>query len=418
MPDRSALGAADVSDAELASIVAGYLGETPSSVELLDVTAEVVPYELESLTTAGRYWVQGTARTGTGDVPFRFFVKHVQSWSRSPLFESVPPEYRELAESNVPWRAEPLLYRSDLGARLPAGLAMPRAAAVRDIDEKSSAVWLEKIEVVPRVWSVDQLGRAARLLGRLAASPAVRELAAIGSGPGQQRFVRLYVFGRLSMQVLPVLRSDEVWHHPVVAGAFDDDLRARMLAAADRVTEYVDELERVPLGTSHGDACTNNILVRGEPDDLVLIDFGFWAEQPLGFDLGQLLIGDVQLGRRSADDLPEVESACLPAYVDGLRDEGDSTPAAVVQRAHALQMLIYTGLSAIPVEMLAAPPTPEVMRIAGERANATRFILDLVDGTVPIAEPHPGAAPAGRPDQPPVWANSPGADGDSRSPGR
>ncbi len=384
MAVRSALGAADVTDAELASIVAGYLGENLSDVELLDVTAEVAPYDLESITTAGRYWVGGTARIRGGDVPFRFFVKHVQSWSRSPEFENVPPEHRELAENSVPWRAEALLYRSDLAARLPAGLAMPRVAAVRDIDEKSTAVWLEEIEVLPRAWTVQQLGDAARLLGRLAASASVRELAAIGREPAGQRWVRVYVFGRLGMQVLPILRSDDVWQHPLVAATFDADLRARMLAAADRLPEYLDELDRVPLGASHGDACTNNILVRGEPDDLVLIDFGFWAEQPLGFDLGQLLMGDVQLGRRSADGLPELESACLPAYVQGLRDEGERTPAAVVQRAHALQMLIFSGLSALPFELLAAPPTPDAFRIAAERAKAARFVLDLVDASAPV----------------------------------
>src|SRR5580765_2835208 len=103
MHDRSVLGSADVSDAELEQIVAGWLGEDPATVELLGSSAEVVPYDLSAITTAGRYWVSGRVRTPAGVVPFRFFVKHVQSWSRSPLFAQVPPEHHEMAEAGVPW---------------------------------------------------------------------------------------------------------------------------------------------------------------------------------------------------------------------------------------------------------------------------------------------------------------------------
>ena len=134
-------------------------------------------------------------------------------------------------------------------------------------------------------------------------------------------------------------------------------------------------------GASHGDACTNNILVRPDSDDLVLIDFGFWRPQPLGFDLGQLLLGDVQLGRSPASELRRNEKACTAAYVEGLRAESCDTDAAMVRRAHALLMLIFSGISAIPVEHLASPPTPGLHRITAERASAALFMLDLVDAT-------------------------------------
>ena len=388
MADLSILGSAGVSDAELVEIVAGHLDESPSAVELFDVTAEVVEYELPAITTAGRYWVRGAARTAHGDRPFAFFVKHVQSWARSPYFEFVPAEYREMAEASVPWWVEPTVYRSDLAGRLPKGLDMPGAVAVRDLDEKSCAIWLEEIDVVPRAWTVEDLAGVARLLGRLAASRPVRDVT-VSTGIGGRRTIQTYVFGRLNMQVLPVLREDAVWQHPLVAAAFDAELRARMLAASDRVDDYVDELERVPLGTAHGDACTNNVLARRGSQDLVLIDYGFWGEAPVGFDLGQLLIGDVQLGRRPAADLPALEEACVPAYIEGLRAEGDETSAEVVRRAHALQMLIFIGLSALPIDMLEAPPTPAAFRTSAERAAAARFILDLVDASTPVAAPSP-----------------------------
>jgi hypothetical protein len=378
MHERSVLGPADVSDQELALMVAQSLGV--ASVDLLSSHAEVAPYDLDALTTGGRFWVRGRARIGTRDATYAFFVKVVQSWARSPLFRFIPEEHRAAALALVPWRSEPLVYRSDLAARLPAGLTMPRAHAVIDLDDESAALWLEAVEAAPATWNVENLAHAAYLLGRLAASPDVRALARVGDVDGK-RTVRGYAEGRLALQVVPALRSDDVWNHPLVAATFDDQLRKDLLRAADGVPDIVDELETMPLGTSHGDACTRNLLVGSDTTDLVLIDYGFWGEAPIGFDLSQLLLGEVQMGERPATCLPALEVACLPAYVRGLRDEECDIKLEVVRRSHALLMVLFSGLSAVPFEHLGAEPTPELQRIAGERAASARFILDLLAET-------------------------------------
>ena len=77
--------------------------------------------------------------------------------------------------------------------------------------------------------------------------------------------------------------------------------------------ELTAELRAAPLLVGHGDACPNNLLFRPGSADLVLIDFGFWGPRPIGFDLGQLVVGDVQLGYRAAADLPRIEQVCLSA---------------------------------------------------------------------------------------------------------
>jgi hypothetical protein len=283
---------------------------------------------------------------------------------------------------------------------------MAGAVDVRPVDELSTVIWLREVDVVESDWPVEQLARAARLLGRLAASPDVRPLSSLGEADGR-RGVRSYAEGRLAGQVVPLLRADELWQHPVLAATFDAPLRGRLLAHLDRVGEHVEWLETVPDGTAHGDACTNNLLVQAGSDDLVLIDFGFWSTQPIGFDLGQLLLGDVQIGRRPAATLPAVEQGCLPAYVDGLRDEGCDLPLDVVRRAHALQMLIFTGFSSFMLEGLLEQPgrdgrdgggddegkaaAPDLLEQAAERARIAEFVLDLVDETEAVA-----AAPTGR----------------------
>jgi Phosphotransferase enzyme family len=376
--DRSALGTADVDDARLAGMAADALGV--ASVELVSSRAETVAYDIEAQTTAGRYRVTGRARHPQGEAGFAFFVKVVQSWARSPTFRFVPAEMREFALAGLPFEAEPRVYRSDLADRLPPGLAMPRAHAVVDLDAESTALWLEDVPTLPGRWDRAGLARAAYLLGRLAASPRVRRLATVAD-PQQRRTLRTYATGRLGLPVVPALHDPEIWRHPLVDGTFDDALRRDLLTAADALPAVVEELEALPHGAAHGDACTRNLLVAADRPELVLIDFGFWGPQPYGYDLGQLLVGEVQLGERPAAALPGDEQACLPAYVEGLRAEGCGADVATVLRGHALQMLLFGALPALPFELLDGEPTPTALSISRQRAAAARFVLDLVAAT-------------------------------------
>ena len=139
--------------------------------------------------------------------------------------------------------------------------------------------------------------------------------------------------------------------------------------------------DALPRLTSHGDACPNNLLAGAGDDDLVMIDFGFWGAAPVGFDLQTLLVGDVQIGRRPATTLADVDDAIVPAYVEGLRAEGCDIPEAVVRRAHAIRSLLMTGLSTVPVDLFDAPTTEEVQRIAADRALIARYCLDRLDAT-------------------------------------
>ena len=377
MHDRSALGPADVSDAALAAMVATLYDAGDASVTLVRSSAEPVDYALPAITTGGRWWVRGAVSIDGHQRDFTLFVKHVHEWSRSPFFEMVPPEVREWAAGMVPWRTEGAVYAAGLDELLPAGLAMPRAVGIHDIDDKAYAVWLEVVPAVEVPWDLDRYRSAAHLLGRFAARPGIRALARIGS---REWDVRSYVDGRLGHQVLPILGDEGIWHHPLVAGAFDD-LRPRLLAAVERLPALTEELLAMPELVGHGDACPNNLLVRPDRDGFTMIDFGFFMALPVGFDLGQLLVGEVQLGRGDGSDLGERDEACLASYVDGLAAEGLELDRAAVRRAHALHLLIFSGLSAIPFEVLDAEPTDELRAMAASRAAIARYSLDLVDQT-------------------------------------
>lgn len=370
------LGPADVSPVQLQSFVRAALGV--QDAEVLSYEVQPVDYDLEALTTAGRYWVRGRARHAGGEEPYAFFVKVVQSWTRTPQFQMVPQHLRELAASGLPWRGEPAVYRSDLAARLPDGLLLPQVHLVVDIDDLSACFWLEAVDADPSPWDSTTFERAAYRLGRLAASRRVAPVADLGV----QDVVRSYARGRLHGQVLPALGADALWSHPLVAEAFSPALRARLTAAVQELPAYVEELDAVPLGSAHGDACPRNLLVpRSAPEDFVLIDFAFWCRAPLGFDLTQLLMGEVQLGERPAADLADLDELCLGAYAEGLAAEGGDVPRDVLARAHALLMLLFAGLTAVPVELLFGAPPPGDADVLRGRAAAAEHVLDLVEAT-------------------------------------
>ncbi|HEY5845269.1 MAG TPA: phosphotransferase [Nakamurella sp.] len=379
----------------LAAMVAAHLDAPRARVHTVQVDTH--PYDLPAITTAGRFRVSGTAHAESGEpVRYSFFVKVVQSYTRSPLSQQLPAALRDRVAPLVPWRTEPDLYRTDLADRLPDGLTVPRAYGVYDLDEDSAAIWLEMLPTQDITWRLPQHRRAAYLLGRLAANPAVAPLAA---AVPVVRTARNFVRWWLEYTVIPNLYDDRLWQRPPVAGTFDGRLRTRMIAAVGALPELLDELESLPTATAHGDACTRNLLIR-EPDGrLALIDFGFWGTAPVGFDLGQLLLGEIQLGQRPAGLLPRLENECLRAYVRGLRDEGSTVSHTQVRRAHALLLTIHHAIPAIPFEHLTTEPSRALHRLFENRAQTTRFILDLLDATGPAAAPenHRAAHDATRP---------------------
>lgn len=384
---REVLGSDDVSDAELAAMVAELWGV--DTVDLLDSTAERVAYDVPSILTGARTWVRGHADAGGGPRAFTLFVKRVHSWRHSPAFAGVPPHLREWAAASVPWRAEPLVYASDLADRLPSGLGMARAVRVEERPDETAVIWMEVVEADPVPWEAGDSVRAARLLGRMSASPRVAELAAIDPQPWH---VDDYVAGRLAFTVLPGLQDASTWRHPQVDHHFGD-LRDGLLDAAARLDVLAREFATARHLASHGDACPNNLLRREGDPGFTLIDFGFWHPQPVGFDLCQLLVGDIQIGRQDVGDLPERAAACVEAYGAGLADEGLDVPLAEVRRSHAVCLMLFNGLPSLPLEMLAEEAELDAEgkvtddfragldHWARQRAGIARYALDVLADT-------------------------------------
>jgi hypothetical protein len=201
------------------------------------------------------------------------------------------------------------------------------------------------------------------------------------------RTPRVYASAWLTHVVLPALTGNDIWSHPLVRDAFGARLRRRLLAAADALPARLDELDDAPAATAHGDACTANLLLADDRDALVMVDLGFCGQAPVGTDLGQLVVGEVQTGQRHPADLPGLEAACLPAYVAGIHAEGGTASLAQVRRTHAALLAVFSALPSVPIEHLGDEPTPRLRRLFRGRAAIARFALDLLDDTRPPRHP-------------------------------
>ena len=139
------------------------------------------------------------------------------------------------------------------------------------------------------------------------------------------------------------------------------------MAAADAMWSFVDETRKpCPRGRVTAMPVRETCWCETTPRTLTLIDFGFWGEAPLGFDLAQLLLAEVQMGERPAERAGRPGATLPPGVRRGSARRGlHRRTRQLIRRAHALVMLLFSGYSAIPFEHLDRRPTAELHRIAG-----------------------------------------------------
>lgn len=137
-------------------------------------------------------------------------------------------------------------------------------------------------------------------------------------------------------------------------------------------------LDKLPQTYAHGDASPQNLLrPADDPDGLVAIDWGFGSLLAVGFDLGQLLVGLAHAGEVDLSELPRIDAAIFPAYLDGLRAESCDVDPSLVRAGYIGSLVTRSALSALPVELLGAPPSEEHQALFLDRLRLTRALVDM-----------------------------------------
>jgi hypothetical protein len=378
--------------AELSALVSAAAGrEVPEPRTLVTP----IGYDWGSPVTAG-LWRVDVTDMGGGPGFCTFFVKLVRHTRLWPLLRSLPSdEDRAQFVSYYPWHYELDIHEAGIESVLPPGLRMPVLYHVARPDSDHMGLWWEFIDQRPSRWELADYRLAARLLGQLAArrragaevNEALPEIARKNDGSALRFYTRRRVLGG----VLPALQAGQMWQHPVLRAALDragdPDLAADMLALGSRVPQLLDMLDELPQTYAHGDASPQNLLLpAAQPGTVVVIDWGFGTLLPVGFDLGQLLVGLAHAGENDLAELPAIDATIFPAYLDGLADEDYKVDPAQVRTGYVGSLAARSALCAIPVEMLGdaeadAEADEATIAMFTRRLQLTRLMLDIAAET-------------------------------------
>lgn len=364
--------------------LAGMLSTHPGTI-VDDIHVEPIPYAWGSPATAGLWRVDVTGHDSDRALSVSYFVKLLRHLSRWPMLHTLPEPSRTAFAERRNWRIELDMYEAGIGEVLPPGMRTPVLHHVRRTDEHHLGLWWEFVDVDPAPWSVADFHRTAYLLGRLAARRAEGQRVNASlpeicrppwSSPGLREFVQFRVLG----VDVPRLRDPASWQAPTVATALraadDPHLPDDLGRLADRLPSLLDRLDQLPQTYAHGDASPQNLLIPlGDRASRVVIDWGLEKLLPIGFDLGQLLIGLVHADVLTPDILPSIEAFIVPAYRQGLEDEGFRVDESTVLEGFVGSVVCRSALSAIPFP---GPATPSVGQATmANRMRLTRYLLDL-----------------------------------------
>jgi hypothetical protein len=377
---------ASLPPAELAAVASAAAGR-----EVQRATARAVPvdYDWGSPATAGLWRADVRARADGTVFDQVFFVKllrHPRLW---PELSQIPDEAaRQDFVSFFPWRFELEMHECGIGEILPDGMRTPVLYQARPVDADHVVLWWEYVDQRPGPWELADYRRAARLLGALAArrqagADANRRLPELSRRMAPGEALRYFVAGKVLRGCLPALGADSTWRHPVLAAALreaaDPGLPADLAALGARLPAVLDRLDQLPQCYAHGDATPQNLLIPADrPAELVVIDWGFGSLLPVGFDLGQLLVGLASAGQTPLTDLPRIDAVIFAGYLDGLSDEGYGADPGEVRAGYVGGLAARSALCLLPLERLACePPSPDLQALFLRRLQLTRRVHDL-----------------------------------------
>ncbi len=342
-------------------------------------------HRVENMTTASLDRVHGVMDDGS---TWSIVAKALQPASASPMFAFIPEEHHAQVLEDLRWLNEPDVYRSELGAQLPAPLRMP---VIHHIEVRGSdriTIWMEDVDDVAP-WDLARYRRTAEALGALGGQWC--------GGDAEERFdlrprdIAKLFDGKIAHHDIPLQAADEFWDAPEISAVVDSEHRHDLLRLAAVIPVLLERLVLVPRGVCHGDATPDNFR---EPavGDIVALDWSYAHVGELGSDLGQLFVGRFESGAASIDDVEPIARTVFDGYCAGLARSGADVDPTLVETAWAVHLAIRSVFSALILDHRPDLDEDERLDLLQRRAHVARFGIDLAlrvaRSSVPIL--HPG----------------------------
>ncbi|WP_380176044.1 phosphotransferase family protein [Kineococcus sp. DHX-1] len=193
------------------------------------------------------------------------------------------------------------------------GLDLP-TADIRP-NQQSTDLWLEDVHGTAGAdFTLTDHIATATGLGRWQARPLQPAPAWASRG-----FLRAYSSNRPGD--LALVEDHAAWTQPLIAGTWPSDLRAGWARLLSHREDLLGVMEALPRTLCHLDAWVSNV-IRRPSGEVVLLDWSFAGDGAVGEDLGNYLLDAVFDLFWPAERLAELEAACWPAYLNGLRAGG------------------------------------------------------------------------------------------------
>jgi hypothetical protein len=293
------------------------------------------------------------------------------------MVKHLPSDFQQLALTTDLWRYEADVYLDGLSQSLPPGLRLPELHGVESLDDDRLLLVMEDVQQATVEWDHACYGRAAEMLGRLAARLTTYDALPVTAFriPGQLLHLLYTTF--VQQLTYPVLLDPVTWEHPLLTK--DRDLLDELVHLASRMPALLEELAERPQLMSHGDACPQNLLIPADqPDSFVAIDWTLSGLLPPGDDLGQLLIGRAHSAELSAAEVGVLHELLIKRYHGGLLAEGRADVTVEDVRAGLnASLLVRSAFLSIPVRQLTEPATPELAEFVAARLKLTRQLVEL-----------------------------------------
>ena len=394
--DKDALALASLTDARLAEVASA----AGVSIARPQATLTPIAYDWGSPATAGlwRADVRDRDQRQSGPPACTFFVKLVRDVRLWPGLRFFPDEAsRADFAAYYPWHFELDIHLAGIDSVMPAGMRTPVLYYAKSVDTDHMALWWEFITERSGPWQLADYRRAARLLGQLAArrrdgaeiNKALPDITRTAHSGGSA--LRYYTSRRVQQGFLPALQAEQVWSHPVIRAALDrvadPALPSELLSLGAQLPLILDMLDALPRTYAHGDASPQNLLLpANEPDTVVVIDWGFGTLLPVGFDLGQLLVGLANAGQSDPLELAAIDAAIFPAYLDGLAAEDYKVEATAVRAGYVGGLAARSALCALPLEQLGdSDPDGKIEALMTTRLRLTRVLVDMAREVCPAS---------------------------------
>ncbi len=235
------------------------------------------------------------------------------------------------------WKREILLAQSGLLEQMPGPLRAPRMYRTDEYPE-SAWLWMEHIiDRQPGSWTLNQYVFAAYELGRWNGA-CYFEMPLLN----EPWLARGHYISWISW-----MDVDRAWQFPLNLAHVSAELKRRYDQLWEERELFYNVLEHLPQVFSHFDCQRRNIFICNDQNgqnQLTVVDWAQCGIGPLGAELNSLVSCNGYMLEYPPIDLPNLEEAIFPAYLQGLQYAGWKGDADFVRLAYLAWQSVYFGL--------------------------------------------------------------------------